>query len=697
MTIAGFAAWLALSRWVVPRLIGAAYREESLGILNRILSGRDQHALSIYLDAWSSLSWKITIALVVGAVVIFVWMRARHLTARLVERAVRRDPEVSGRFFLLLAVWFGALAGVAEIAHLTIRHLIERHPARGFTLELVWMGPPSAALVFGVLGLVLVTLVRILDTPRRGLPSMPLKPAVFLFAGLACYSVLESDRFRLVTVAVLVLSAGLAAAIARAASNRAPGFRRGVRRSSAPIGAVLAASTIAGLVTLPAPLERRRLADLPPPDADGPNVLLIILDTVRASSLSLYGYELSTTPSLDRWAESAVVFEQAIATSPWTLPSHASVFTGRWHFEVSADIGVPLDDEHATLAEALAGYGYATAGFAANRAYTTVASGLARGFARYEDYPVTFGRFLVSSWLSRTVSNALLPMRGRPWRTGRKNATAVTDEFLDWLSDLEGRPFFTFLNYIDAHDPYIAPPRFRRMFPSDQPIIIEKREGVTEEELKGTLAAYDAAIAFVDDEVGRLLSDLDRRGLLDNTLLIVASDHGEHFGEHGLQLHTNSLYMPLLRVPLLIRYPGRVPGGVRVSEFVSIRDIPATVMQVVTGGARQPFPGESLTRFWDEGDGGGSSSASVILAEMNQTDILKPWESPYWGPVKSIVIDGHHYIRHHDGREELYDLASDPAEERDLAGTSASATLLSRARASLDSLVGRANPHRSGH
>jgi hypothetical protein len=194
---------------------------------------------------------------------------------------------------------------------------------------------------------------------------------------------------------------------------------------------VLAVATVAGILMLPRLRERRALGKLPPAAEGVPNVLLLVLDTVRAASLSLYGYPRPTTPNLEKWAAKGVVFERAIAPAPWTLPSHGSLFTGRHPQELSGEHLVPLNEEQPTLAEALRDAGYATAGFAANPTYTTRASGLARGFARYEDFPITWGRFLISSWLSRMISQRLLPLGKRPWRTGLKNAVANSDDFLE--------------------------------------------------------------------------------------------------------------------------------------------------------------------------------------------------------------------------------------------------------------------------
>ncbi len=189
--------------------------------------------------------------------------------------------------------------------------------------------------------------------------------------------------------------------------------------------------------------------------AEAANVLLIVLDTVRAQSLSLNGYERETSPQLERLARRGLSFENAISTSPWTLPGHASMFTGRYPHEVSADWSVPLDATFPTLAEVLASNGYATAGFVANVGYCSYEHGLNRGFAYYSDYQFSLGQFILSSSLGRTVasSDRLRRISGYHELLNRRTAENINNDFLHWLSTRGRQPFFAFLNYYDAHEP----------------------------------------------------------------------------------------------------------------------------------------------------------------------------------------------------------------------------------------------------
>ena len=202
-------------------------------------------------------------------------------------------------------------------------------------------------------------------------------------------------------------------------------------------------------------LEVSAKTKLPPSSPDAPNVLMIVLDTVRAQNLNLYGYHRPTMPKLEQIAKTGVFFEQAVSPAPWTLPSHASMFTGRHPHELSADWTTPLDATYPTLAEILYQHGYVTAGFVANKIYCSYESGLNRGFMHYEDYLVSPGQLIRSSALGREITNNLdLRQRFKYYDDlGGKSAERLNHDFLSWLSRQEQGPFFAFLNYFDAHNP----------------------------------------------------------------------------------------------------------------------------------------------------------------------------------------------------------------------------------------------------
>jgi arylsulfatase A-like enzyme len=417
------------------------------------------------------------------------------------------------------------------------------------------------------------------------------------------------------------------------------------------------------------------------------NVLLVVLDTVRAESLSLYGYLRPTTARLDERARAGVVFDRAVATAPWTLPTHGSLLTGRYPFELLADWEQPLGETYPTLAEVLGSRGYATGGFVANLMFTTRLSGLDRGFLRYSDHPLSLPVFATSAWTTRRLF--LRAWKYAPsWRDypDRKYAEDVNREFLFWLDRVGDRPFFAFLNYFDAHEPYELHGDILGTFPPEPPRTRDVVEGGAVRELPyetmREIDAYDTDIAYIDRQLESLFLELERRGVLQNTLVIVTSDHGEHLGDRGLRSHGNSLYSQLVRVPLVFLFDGRLPRGVRIDAPVSLRAVPATIVDLV-GLDDTPFPGTSLAEAWS--GAGDPHGQGLALSELT----LSPFGGVPQGPIaagamKSLVLGTLHYIRNGDGTEELYDLASDPREFRDLSETDIGRAELARLRSLLD-------------
>jgi arylsulfatase A-like enzyme len=448
--------------------------------------------------------------------------------------------------------------------------------------------------------------------------------------------------------------------------------------------------------------ERRLLARAPAAAAGAPNVLLIVLDTVRAMNLSLYGYGRPTSPELERWAAGGVVFDRAYATAPWTLPSHASIMTGRWVHELSADWMVPLDAAYPTLAEALGAAGYATGGFVANTDYCSAEVGLDRGFARYEDYTLAPGQLLRNSALWRAIAR-IRPLRaaiGNYDNLGRKLASDINAAFLAWVDGRHDRPFFAFLNYYDAHRPYLPPDPFARRFvtPGVAPHSRYRKEDGNDptpppERVQGAIDAYDNATAYLDAELGRLFGELERRGRLVNTIVVLTSDHGEEFMEHGVWDHGSTLFATALHVPLLVRWPaGGVPAGLRVADPVSLRDIPATVTDLLrlrpAGGA---FPGRSLARRWAHPN---ERSGDPPLMAVRQVPRQPEWYPVSKGHMVSAVMEGLHYIRNlGDGSEQLFDVLGDPLERTDLSADSERSEAMARFRLLTE---GQLTPPRQG-
>ena len=413
---------------------------------------------------------------------------------------------------------------------------------------------------------------------------------------------------------------------------------------------------------------------------DSPNVLLVIWDTVRGDELSIYGNPRQTTPTLERWASQGVVFQQAVSTAPWTLPSHASFFTGRLGESLGGGWVKPISNSAPTLAELLRDRGYQTGGFAANLLYASHESGLARGFIDYQDYAFSLRRLVFQCPLLQTMlvhSLVTAQTRGEvkravlrfnlttDWKPALDYvpASVITDRFLRWQTGVRGRPFFAFLNYFDAHQPYRSPPNPERPAPD----YLRYR--------------YDASIRYLDGEFGRLLDSLKQRGMLQHTLVILAADHGELFGRrHGLWGHANSLYLAVLRVPLVLWYPARIPGGVRVAEPVSLRDLPATILDL-TGSGPGSLGGQSLTWMWNPSST--THSASPVISQVGRSREANP-RLPNNGTDLASVLEGEYqYIRSGIGHEELYAWRTDSLERHNLVGQAASEAVLQHLRSKL--------------
>jgi len=611
-------------------------------------------------------------------------------------------------FIVLAAVWFALVTGALEVAFVGARALL----TEGFTRRTphyVWMTPVAYVLLFVPAGLLLAALHRWL--PRL----LSLRTAIGLLALASAGSLLVLLAFdRLHPAALALLAVGAAVQAARMAAAYPVGFARLVRRGTIVLALGVAAGA-AGVVGWRVGAERMALAALGPARAGAPNVLLIILDTVRAANLSLYGYERPTTPRLERFARRGVVFERAIAPAPWTLPSHASMFTGRWPHELSTGWLTPLDDRFPTLAEAFRDAGYLTAGFTANFHYTAAETGLSRGFIRYEDLPVGIGQIFRNAALTNTIASLrrLRPLIGTDEVLARKDAARITDDFLRWLdrhggasagaggSGTGGRPFFAFLNYFDAHDPYLPPPEhiervsgrvrrdalspFRRIGPNGLHAALGPEAAALERD------AYDGAIAYIDQELGRLFDDLERRGVLDHTIVVITSDHGEEFGEHGLFLHGHTLYLPALHVPLIIAAPRRgVPAGLRIAEPVSLRGLAATLAELAELRPAEPFPGTSFALHWRNAlgnDAGVAVAPEPILSEVQQGVRIPDRYPSAHGDMAALLARGIHYIRNGDGSEELYDVLADPWQANNLAPIESFRPALLDLRTSLNEAV----------
>jgi len=416
---------------------------------------------------------------------------------------------------------------------------------------------------------------------------------------------------------------------------------------------------------------RERMADstLVPAPTGAPNVLLIILDTVRAMEASLYGYESRTTPVLTRVGRTGVVFDMAVSAAPWTVPSHATLFTGRLGWGHKADWYSRLDPSVPTLARAFGNRGYRTAGFSANVVYAGWEFGFARDFMHFEDHGLSATELVANTTLGHhLIENIRVRRLLDFWDLpGRPSAEDITANALHWLSKSGDRPYFAFLNYFDAHRPRIPPESFARHFgaPVDSASLASRIRGFVYPSQKPhrSRSAYDAAIAYVDSSIGTLLDGLDRAGLLENTLVIITADHGELLGEHELWGHANGLYFPTLHVPLLVTMPGSIPAARRIAEPVTLRDVPATILDLAGIRPRHAFPGRSLARYWKAAPSPRQPPMPTpIISAISGLPKLGTDVPVGRGDMVSLVQDSLHYIRYGDGVEEIYDIRRDEVE-----------------------------------
>ncbi len=545
--------------------------------------------------------------------------------------------------------------------------------------QLIWMAAVSNLVLFALPALVLWLVLR------RQRPEVQIRIAVMVFMVLVLMAFLRFlPRVHLLARVLLSLGVAFQAGRLAAGSDR---FHRMVRVTLWPAVALVAALAV-GLNGYRALRERRMVAALPNAVEGAPNLLLIILDTVGGSHVSLNGYSRPTTPRLARFAQRGVQFRRASSPASWTLPSHASMFTGRWPREIAVNFLTPLGSDQPTLAEVLGSRGYLTGGFVGNYIYASRESGLDRGFSLYKDYAADLGGLLTSSaWGAGLLNSTTVRLRtGHLKWFGGREADQLNQDFLSWLSKKERRPFFAFVNYFDAHGEYDPPAPFDTVFrstnrPRDNHFL-KNGKPISREEAQPELDAYDGAIAHLDGQVGSLLDSLDARGELRNTIVIITSDHGEEFGEHQLLGHAISLYHEALHVPLVVVFPAKVPAGMTVESPVSTRDIAATILSLIGGDRTDELPGHALNRHWTVSDG---APADTILSELQYNKSQPDWFPNSKGDMSSLITARHHFILNGDGRIELYDLLYDSLEQRDLARRDASRDDVDRFRKYLES------------
>jgi arylsulfatase A-like enzyme len=385
-----------------------------------------------------------------------------------------------------------------------------------------------------------------------------------------------------------------------------------------------------------------------------PNILLIAVDSLRADHMSCYHYGRQTTPHIDGFAQGGTLFENTYSAFIPTTSAYASMLTGLDVFStqvVALRHQGPLRPQVTTLAEVLgeAGYNTTCVGFTGNPS--------SRGFDKYLEY---------AGWGS--------------WNEGRspkaQNLNQVAIPELDRLAG-QKKPFFLFLRHMDPHAPYLPPEPFERMFyhgnerdsknTSMQPVMDFKPfrdffaswmpPGITDKDY--VIAQYDGAVAYLDASVQNIFTALEQRGILDETIIVFNSDHGETLYDHECWFDHHGLYEPTLHVPLIIRYPAKVAAGKRVAGYNRLQDLMPTVLDLAGIETEIAFDGRSLRPMM----GGDVASFDSEFYITECTWMRKHgWRTPEWKLIVALEPDFHF-----KPPVELYNLIEDPLENNNLA------------------------------
>jgi choline-sulfatase len=387
-----------------------------------------------------------------------------------------------------------------------------------------------------------------------------------------------------------------------------------------------------------------RKAPAAPVDSTHPNIILITLDTTRADRMGFLGSKRGLTPNLDAMARQGVAFTRAYAHVPITTASHTTILTGTYpQFNRVDDFGIPLSPRLPYLPDLLHGQGYHTGAFVGSLILDPL-DGTAPGFDRgFEIYDAGF--HLRRHGMDR-------------YKSVERRAGDVVNHALAWLSQLENGPFFLWVHLYDAHDPYDPPPPFKAKFASQ---------------------LYDGEIAYADSAVGKLIDELRKHGLYDETLIAVMADHGESLGAHGENTHGIFLYDETLHVPLLFKLPASRTGGKQIDARVRLVDVAPTILQEVGLAVPKEMQGESLAPLMNKiatnpphPAGRVSPLASAGNSEEDDRPAYAETDYPHrafgWSSLRSLRTGKYLYIRAPD--RELYNETADPESAHNLAAGS---------------------------
>ena len=421
--------------------------------------------------------------------------------------------------------------------------------------------------------------------------------------------------------------------------------------------------------------------------AKHPHVIFVVLDTLCADRLSCYGYQHPTSPNLDRLARSGWLFENAIASSCWTLPSQSSLFTGLHPFEHGAnDENLYLSDEIPTLAELFRQIGYETIAYALDNMWLSQATNLSRGFNRFFDANYKFPP-PAGSPILRKINHKIRPLLKI---RDQHRSTLVIKKVIERLSQWSPpeAPLFIYMNLMDTHMPYHPAHRFCKKFglknadPDDVQHLQKnfkqirtRPDALTNRQLSTLNGLYDACVASADRRLARLWKFLDRQKYQNNTIIVATSDHGEHLGEHNLLNHWFSLHDILLKVPLIITFPPKLTPSRRITPQVQQHHLFHTLLDLIDYQGplippeqikansfleyvkgRIPFPEYTYAEH-------AYPATNLFYFKKQNPDFN---DKNLFCAKQAVRTNQFKYIRYGSGREELFHLETDPGETKNV-------------------------------
>lgn len=596
------------------------------------------------------------------------------------------DQVVSARravigWFSLLGAAVGLLIGIAEAVFLSRVPHVPALLAPDVRYVIWFLAPLAGMGLFGFLGCSL-GLLAALHNPSCSrwnsylLASLVGATCAYAASALHLFHVRAGDLMSWSSLVPLLVGLGvgtMSTLLAARFARRAAGFvlnRLMTRPPRFLVGLVVPAGLISLLGVTLYPLRLASNAAHANPDATkaAPNIVLISLDTVRADHLSAYGYSRPTSPNINRLADQGVLFESAISPSAWTLASHASMFTGLLPHQHGANWSVPLDARYRTLAELLTSYGYDTGGFTSNIFYGQDGWGMGQGFSTFDDDSASRRHNFAATLTGRALAQPLYQHLVHYDFLDRRNARELNADVFRWLAGRSSRPYFLFINYFDAHDPYHTGTAHDARFGRIRKRLIKQvnsidgvqvPEPLSAEDQASLIAGYDNCLAFLDEQVGNLVESLRRSGSWSNTIVIITSDHGEGFGEHDRYGHGWNVYREAVHVPLVFLGAG-IPAGLRISHLARTRELFPTVLDLAVGD-KLPLRRVSLRRFWTPGFQSEAFDDFVISETMENTPLPDPYATI------GLMTSEWHYIHDRTGQAELYRWRTDPAEKLNLA------------------------------